>query len=86
MTVRPRLVYERWTDPVAGDILEVADVDVVELDLDAPAQQGWAALEFAHGYQVATRTDETVLRWWPAPLFAGEPATSRFPTLTRPAR
>jgi D-3-phosphoglycerate dehydrogenase len=51
------LVYERWTDPVAGDILEVADVDVVKLDLDAPAQQGWAALEFAHGYQVATRTD-----------------------------
>ena len=57
MRARPRLVYERWTDPVAGDILEVADVDVVELDLAAPAEQGWAALESAHGYQVATRTD-----------------------------
>ena len=55
--VSPRLVYERWTDPVAGDILEVADVDVVKLDLAAPSEQGWAALESAHGYQVATRTD-----------------------------
>jgi len=54
---RPRLVYERWTDPAAGDILEVADVDVVKLDLTAPAEQGWTSLESAHGYQVATRTD-----------------------------
>ncbi|UXA20102.1 hydroxyacid dehydrogenase [Mycobacterium sp. SMC-4] len=54
---RPRLVFERWTDPVAGDVLELADVDVVKLDLTAPAEQGWAALESAHGYQVATRTD-----------------------------
>lgn len=54
---RPRLVFERWTDPVAGDILELADIDVVKLDLGAPAGQGWAALESAHGYQVATRTD-----------------------------
>jgi D-3-phosphoglycerate dehydrogenase len=54
---RPRLVYERWTDPVAGDILEVADVDVRKLDLTLPDEQGWAALESAHGYQVATRTD-----------------------------
>jgi D-3-phosphoglycerate dehydrogenase len=57
MKTRPRLVYERWTDPVAGDILEVADIDIVKLDLDAPAENGWAALESAHGYQVATRTD-----------------------------
>lgn len=56
MTTRPRLVFERWTDPVAGDILESTDVDVVRLDLDAP-EQGWAALGCAHGYQVATRTD-----------------------------
>ena len=54
---RPRLVFERWTDLVAGDILEVADVDVVKLDLTAPAELGWASLESAHGYQVATRTD-----------------------------
>lgn len=53
----PRLVYERWTDPVAGDILEVADIDVVKLDLTAPAEDGWAVMESAHGYQVATRTD-----------------------------
>jgi len=57
MTARPRLVYERWTDPAAGDILEAADVDIVKLDLTAPAEHGWAALESAHGYQVATRTD-----------------------------
>ena len=57
MTARPRLVYERWTDPAAGDILEASDVDIVKLDLAAPAEQGWAALETAHGYQVATRTD-----------------------------
>lgn len=57
MSVRPRLVYERWTDPAAGDILEVSDVDIVKLDLDAPAEHNWAALESAHGYQVATRTD-----------------------------
>lgn len=57
MSTRPRLVYERWTDPVAGDILEAADVDLVELDLTAPDEQGWAALESANGYQVATRTD-----------------------------
>lgn len=54
---RPRLVFERWTDPVAGDILELSDVEVVKLDLTAPDEQGWAALESAHGYQVATRTD-----------------------------
>jgi D-3-phosphoglycerate dehydrogenase len=57
MSPRPRLVYERWTDPAAGDILAMADVDVVKLDLDATGEQGWAALESAHGYQVATRTD-----------------------------
>ncbi|OBI92148.1 NAD(P)-dependent oxidoreductase [Mycobacterium sp. 1245805.9] len=57
MSVRARLVYERWTDPVAGDILEVGDIDLVKLDLDAADEKGWAALESAHGYQVATRTD-----------------------------
>jgi D-3-phosphoglycerate dehydrogenase len=57
MSLRPRLVYERWTDSAAGDILEVSDVDIVKLDLSAPAEQGWLALESAHGYQVATRTD-----------------------------
>jgi D-3-phosphoglycerate dehydrogenase len=55
--VRPRLVFERWTDPVAGDILELAEVDVIKLDLTAADEQGWAAMESAHGYQVATRTD-----------------------------
>lgn len=56
---RPRLVYERWTDPVAGEVLRAAEIDVVHLDLAAPDEQGWAALESAHGYQVATRTDVT---------------------------
>lgn len=57
MSIRPRLVYERWTDPVAGDILEAGDLELVKLDLRASAEKGWAALETAHGYQVATRTD-----------------------------
>ncbi|OBG57614.1 MULTISPECIES: hydroxyacid dehydrogenase [unclassified Mycobacterium] len=57
MSVRPRLVYERWTDPVAGEILENADVDLVKLDLTAADTDSWAILESAHGYQVATRTD-----------------------------
>jgi D-3-phosphoglycerate dehydrogenase / 2-oxoglutarate reductase len=54
---RPRLVFERWTDPVAGDILELADIDVAKLKLSEPDEENWAALESAHGYQVATRTD-----------------------------
>ena len=54
---RPRLVFERWTDPVAGDILEAFRHRLVQLDLTAPAERGWEALESAHGYQVATRTD-----------------------------
>ncbi|MFI5507598.1 hydroxyacid dehydrogenase [Mycobacterium sp. NPDC051804] len=57
MNGRPRLVYERWTDPAAGEILDVADIDIVKLDLAASSEQGWGALESAHGYQVATRTD-----------------------------
>lgn len=38
-------------------MLELADVDLVRLDVTAPAEEGWATLESAHGYQVATRTD-----------------------------
>jgi D-3-phosphoglycerate dehydrogenase len=57
VSARPRLVYERWTDPVAGEILSVGDVDLVQLDLTAAAEKSWSALESAHGYQVATRTD-----------------------------
>ncbi|OBG36110.1 3-phosphoglycerate dehydrogenase [Mycobacterium alsense] len=57
MSVRPRLVYERWTDPVAGEILEAGDIALVKLDLAAADEKSWAALESAHGYQVATRTD-----------------------------
>lgn len=56
-TARPRLVVERWTDPIAGEILDSSDITVVKLDLAADSAVGWAALESAHGYQVATRTD-----------------------------
>ena len=28
----PRLVFERWTDPVAGDMLEAAEIDIFRLD------------------------------------------------------
>ncbi|OBI06669.1 3-phosphoglycerate dehydrogenase [Mycolicibacter heraklionensis] len=58
---QPRLVYERWTDPIAGDVLEPADIDVIRLDLSAPAELNWSVLESAHGYQVATRTDTASL-------------------------
>jgi D-3-phosphoglycerate dehydrogenase len=54
---RPRLVFERWTDPVAGEILGGGEIELVRLDLTAPPAEGWAALQSAHGYQVATRTD-----------------------------
>ncbi|EHI10518.1 hydroxyacid dehydrogenase [Mycolicibacterium thermoresistibile] len=54
---RPRLVFERWTDPAAGELLGAADIELVRLDLTADPADGWAALESAHGYQVATRTD-----------------------------
>lgn len=55
--VQPRLIYERWTDPVAGEILKLADVDVVKLDLTSSPERNWATMESAHGYQVVTRTD-----------------------------
>lgn len=71
----PRLVYERWTDPVAGDALEAADIDVVKLDLDAPTEDGWAVMESAHGYQVATRTDVASVpggeQWLVGPALVG---------------
>lgn len=57
MSARPHLVYERWTDPVAGEILGAGEVDLVKLDLTEDDEKSWAALESAHGYQVATRTD-----------------------------
>ncbi|MDT5224583.1 MAG: D-3-phosphoglycerate dehydrogenase / 2-oxoglutarate reductase, partial [Mycobacterium sp.] len=56
---QPRLVFERWTDPLAGDILEAGDIGLIKLDLGADSAAGWAALQSAHGYQVATRTDVT---------------------------
>ncbi|WP_081290313.1 hydroxyacid dehydrogenase [Mycobacterium asiaticum] len=38
-------------------MLERGDIDLVKLDLNADDEISWAALESAHGYQVATRTD-----------------------------
>jgi len=77
---RPRLVVERWTDPAAGDVLELSGIDIVKLDLTAPAESGWAALESAHGYQVATRTDVAAVgdgaQW-----LAGEELIARCPSL-----
>lgn len=77
---RPRLVVERWTDPAAGDILELSGIDIVKLDLNAPAEQGWAALESAHGYQVATRTDVASVADG-AQWLAGQALIARCPTL-----
>lgn len=77
---RPRLVVERWTDPAAGDILEESGIDIVQLDLSAPAEHGWAALESAHGYQVATRTDVAPFADG-AQWLAGQALIARCPTL-----
>jgi D-3-phosphoglycerate dehydrogenase len=55
--VRPLLVYERWTDPVAGQLLAATPITVTKLDLGAPPAENWSTLEAAHGYQVANRTD-----------------------------
>ncbi|OBB24946.1 3-phosphoglycerate dehydrogenase [Mycolicibacterium elephantis] len=76
MRTRPRLVYERWTDPVAADILAGGDIEVVKLDLNASDEQGWAALESAHGYQVATRTDVASVADG-AQWLAGQPLVDR---------
>lgn len=77
---RPQLVVERWTDPAAEDVLAQSDIDIIALDLTAPAEQGWAALESAHGYQVATRTD--VARTTDgAQWLAGEALIKRCPSL-----
>ncbi|OBH44189.1 hydroxyacid dehydrogenase [Mycobacterium mantenii] len=77
---RPRLVVERWTDPAAGHILELSGIDVVQLDLSAPAERGWAALGSAHGYQVATRTDVASVADG-AQWLAGEALIARCPLL-----
>lgn len=77
---RPRLVVERWTDPAAGDVLAQSDIDIIGLDLTAPAEQGWAALESAHGYQVATRTDVARVTDG-AQWLAGESLIKRCPSL-----
>lgn len=77
---RPRLVVERWTDPSAGDILEDSGIDIVKLDLTASAESSWTALESAHGYQVATRTDVALVadgtQW-----LAGKELLARCPSL-----
>ncbi|WIM89686.1 hydroxyacid dehydrogenase [Candidatus Mycobacterium wuenschmannii] len=78
--LRPQLVVERWTDPAAGDVLEHSEIDIVTLDLTAPAEQGWAAMESAHGYQVATRTDVARVTDG-AQWLAGEELLSRCPSL-----
>lgn len=57
MASRARLVYERWTDPVAGEILAGhPEIQLARLDVREPAADGWAELERAHGHHVAIRT------------------------------
>jgi len=53
-----RLVYERWTHPVATEILSSQPgTELSRLELGRPAERGWALLEHAQFYQVPTRTD-----------------------------
>ena len=57
MTVPARLVFERWTHPVAGERLDDSRRFTVEqLDIAGPPAAGWDLLREAHGYQVAIRT------------------------------
>jgi D-3-phosphoglycerate dehydrogenase len=52
-----RLVYERWTDPIAGELLgDAPGIELSQLDIAGPAQSGWDVLSAAHGYHVAIRT------------------------------
>jgi D-3-phosphoglycerate dehydrogenase len=52
-----RLVYERWTHPVAGERLDDSRMFIVDqLDILGAAGAGWDLLREAHGYQVAIRT------------------------------
>ena len=59
MTGEPlaRLVYERWTHPVAAEMLAGRpELALEHLDVAGDPAAGWAVLRRAHGYQVATRT------------------------------
>jgi D-3-phosphoglycerate dehydrogenase len=57
MTLPVRLVYERWTHPVAAERLDDSGMFAIEhLDIAGPPASGWELLCRAHGYQVAIRT------------------------------
>lgn len=57
MTVPVRLVYERWTHPVAGERLVDSRIFTLDqLDITGPPAVGWDLLREAHAYQVAIRT------------------------------
>jgi D-3-phosphoglycerate dehydrogenase len=52
-----RLVFERWTHPVAGELLaDAGGFEVDQLDLAGSPEVGWDLLRVAHGYQVTIRT------------------------------
>lgn len=76
-----RLVYERWTDPVAGEILAGArGIDLARLDVGGDPAAGWEQLEGAHGYHVVIRTVCSQVdggeQW-----LAGRPLVERCPEL-----
>jgi D-3-phosphoglycerate dehydrogenase len=57
LAIAARLAYDRWTDPVAGEVLGTADgIELTWLDVGGPAEAGWGTLGRAHGYQAAVRT------------------------------
>ena len=58
---RKRLVFfERWFDPIAEQILSAQeDIELVRLRYADPADDNWAALSSACGYQVGARTELT---------------------------
>jgi D-3-phosphoglycerate dehydrogenase len=54
-----RLVYfDSFMDPVALAILgERPDIELIRLDYGSPAEENWAEISRAHGYQIAPRTE-----------------------------
>src|SRR2546423_12881017 len=58
-TTRPVIAYfDRWTDPVAQEILERdGGTDVRRVDIEGDERAVWETLGAAHGYQSILRTD-----------------------------
>jgi D-3-phosphoglycerate dehydrogenase len=81
--VRARLAYfDHWTDPVAETMLAGREeLELVRCELNGDAEQNWARLADAHGYQALIRT-EAMTRPDVGPAFLPDAAfVARCPSL-----